>query len=129
MSAPDTIQLERLAWAVYDNVMGLSKTPPLHWFETYDQIVRRLASKAYKGVHTCCPAWTSASFGAGKTTEIEENSESKKGTRPLCYTMTRDVRPEFRRSYSAYKGKQDIAGEKQSYVSSHAVDPNTHGMR
>ena len=51
MFAPDTIQLERLAWAVYDNVMGPSDTPPLCGFETYDQIIRCLASKAYKGVH------------------------------------------------------------------------------
>ena len=29
MSAPDTIQPERLAWAVYDNVMGPSEKPPL----------------------------------------------------------------------------------------------------
>ena len=52
MSAPDTIQLERLAWAVYNNVMGPSEKPPLCGFETYDQIIRCLASKAYKGVHT-----------------------------------------------------------------------------
>ena len=73
MSAPDTIQLEQLAWAVYDNVMGPSKKPPLCGFETYDQIIRRLASKDYKGVHTRCPAWTSASFGAEGTTDIVEN--------------------------------------------------------
>ena len=52
MFAPDTIQLERLAWAVFDNVMGPGETPPLCGFETYDQIIRCLASKAYKGVHT-----------------------------------------------------------------------------
>ena len=129
MSAPDTIQLERLAWAVYNNVMGPSETPPLCGFETYDQIIRRLASKAYKGVHTRCPAWTSASFGTEGTTDIVENPESRKDTRPPCYTMTRDVRQEFRGSYSTYKEKQDIAGRDQSYASSHAVDPNTHGMK
>ena len=43
--------------------------------------------------------------------------------------MTRDVRQEFRGSYSAYKEKQDMAGRDQSYASSHAVDPNTHGMK
>ena len=129
MSVPDTIQLERLAWAVYDNVMGPSETPPLCGFETYDQIIRCLASKAYKGVHTHCPVQTSASFGAGEATEIVENPESKKDTRPPRYTMTRDVRQEFRGSYSAYKEKQDIAERNQSYTSSHAVNPNTHGMK
>ena len=78
MSAPDMIQLERLAWAVYDNVIGPSETPLLCWFETYDQIIKCLASKAYKGVHMRCPTRTSASFGAGEATEIVENPESKK---------------------------------------------------
>ena len=109
--------------------MGLSKTPPLCGFETYDQIIRRLASKAYKGVHTRCPVQTSALFGAGEATEIVENPESKKDTRPPRYTMTRDVRQEFRGSYSTYKEKQDIVGRNQSYASSHGVDPNTHGMK
>ena len=62
--------------------MGPSETPPLCGFETYDQIVRCLASKAYKGVHTRCPAWTSASFGAEETTEIVENPESEKDILP-----------------------------------------------
>ena len=129
MSAPDTIQLERLAWAVYDNVMGPSKTPPLCGFETYEQIIRRLASKAYKGVHMRCPAWTSASFGAEGTIEMVENQESRRDTRPPRYTMTRDMRQEFRGWYSTYKEKQDIAERNQSYASSHPVNPNTHGMK
>ena len=129
MSAPDTIQLNRSAWAVYNNVMGPSETPPLCGFETYDQIIRCLASKAYKGVHMHCPARTSASFGAEGTTEIVENPESRKDNRPPRYTMTRDVRQEFRGSYSAYKEKQDIAERNQSYASSHVVNPNTHGMK
>ena len=129
MLAPDTIQLERLAWAVFDNVMGPGETPSLCGFETYDQIIRRLASKAYKGVHMRCPARTSASFGAEGTIEMVENPESKRDTRPPHYTMMRDVRQEFRGSYSAYKEKQDIAERNQSYASSHPVNPNTHGMK
>ena len=49
----DTIQLERLAWAVFDNIMGLGEAPPLSGFETYNQIVRHLTGKSYKGLHTC----------------------------------------------------------------------------
>ena len=64
-----------------------------------------------------------------ETTDIVENPESRKDTRPPRYTMTWDVRQEFRGSYSAYKEKQDMAGRDQSYDSSHAVDPNTHGMK
>ena len=129
MLVPDTIQLEQLAWAVFDNVMGPSEAPPLCRFETYDQIVRCLASKAYKGVHMRCPVRTSTSFGTEGTTEIVENPESKKNTRPPCYTMTRDVRQEFRGSYSTYKEKQVIAERNQSYASMHLVNPNTHGMK
>ena len=72
MLVPDTIQLERLAWAVFDNIMGPGEAPPLSGFETYNQIVRRLARKAYKGVHTRCPACTSASFGMEGTTSNME---------------------------------------------------------
>ena len=125
----DTIQLERLAWVVFDNIMGLGEAPPLCRFETYDQIVRCLASKAYKGVHMRCPACTSASFGTEVTTMTAVNPESQKSTRPPHYTMTRDVREEFRGSYSAYKEKQDSAGRDQSYAPTHPVDPNTQGMK
>ena len=114
---------------MFDNVIGLGEAPPLCGFETDDQIVKHLASKAYKGVHMRCPAWTSASFGTEGTTGIVENPESEKNTRPPCYTMTQDVRQEFRGLYSAYKEKQDIAERNQSYTSLHPVNPNTHGMK
>ena len=129
MLAPDTIQLERLAWAVFDNIMGPDEAPPLCGFETYDQIIRRLASKAYKGVHMHCPGRTSASFGTEVTTATAVNPESQKSTRPPHYTMTWDVREEFRGSYSTYKEKQDSAGRDQSYAPTHPVDPNTQGMK
>ena len=129
MLVPDTIQLERLAWAVFDNIMGPGEAPPLSSFETYNQIVGRLARKAYKGVHTCCPARTSASFGMEGTTSNMEGPEAKKSTRPRRYTMTRDVREEFAGSYSTFKEKQDIAGKDQSYAPMHPVDPNTQGMK
>ena len=54
--ATDTIQLEHLAWAVFDNIMGPGERPPLSGFETYNQIIRCLTGKAYKGLHMHCPA-------------------------------------------------------------------------
>ena len=51
----DTIQLECLAWAVFDNIMGPGEAPPLSGLEMYSQIVGRLVGKAYKGLHTRCP--------------------------------------------------------------------------
>ena len=129
MLVPDTIQLERLAWAVFDNIMGPGEVPPLSSFETYNQIVRRLARKAYKGVHMCCHACKSASFGTEGTSSNMEGPESKKSTQPRHYTMTQDVREEFTGSYSTFKEKQDIAGKDQSYTPMCPVDPNTQGMK
>ena len=129
MLVPDTLQLECLAWAVFDNIMGPGEAPPLCGFETYDQIIRRLASKAYKGVHMHCPVRTSTSFGAEVRTSTMVNLESKKSTRPPRYTMTQDVREEFRGSYFAYKEKQDSAERDQSYAPTLPVDPNTQGMK
>ena len=127
--APDTIQLERLAWAVFDNIMGPGEAPPLSGFKTYNQIVRCLASKAYKGVHMHCPACTSASFGTEVKTSKMESPDSKKRIRPRRYTMTRDVREEFVGSYSTFKEKQHIVGKDQSYAPTCPVDPNTQGMK
>ena len=129
MLAPDTIQLERLAWAVFDNIMEPSETPPLSGFETYNQIVERLARKAYKGIHTHCPACTSASFSMEGRMPHMENPESKKSIRSHRYTMTQDVREEFVGLYSAFKERQDITGMDQSYTPACPVDPNTQGMK
>ena len=129
MLVPDTIQLERLAWAVFDNIMGPGEAPPLARFETYNQIVGHLASKAYKGVHTCCPVHTSMSFGMEGTVSKMENPEYKRSTKPRCYTMTWDVREEFVGSYSTFKERQDIAGKDHLCVPTCLVDPNTQGMK
>ena len=37
--AADTIQLEHLAWAVFNNIMGPGETPPLFRLETYSQVL------------------------------------------------------------------------------------------
>ena len=99
--ATDTIQLEPLAWAVFDNIMELGKTPPLSGLETYNQIIGRLSGKAYKGLHTRCPVRTSTSFGTEVAKARQKGPDSKKCTKPRRYTMTRDVREEFMGSYSA----------------------------
>ena len=89
MLVPDTIQLERLAWAVFDNIMGPGEAPPLCGFETYDQIIRRLASKAYKGVHMHCPACTSASFGTEvKTVDSGKSRVQEKHKTPALHNDT-----------------------------------------
>ena len=101
----DTIQLERLAWVVYDNIMVPGKTPPLSRLETNNQIIGHLSGKAYKGLHMHCPARTSASFGVEVAKAGLEGLDSKKHTKPRSYTMMQDVREEFSGSYSALRGK------------------------
>ena len=125
----DTIQLERLAWAVFDNIMGPDEAPPLSGLETYSQIVGRLAGKAYKGLHMCCLVRTSASFGAEVTRARPEGPDPKKLARLQRYSMMWDVRKEFTGSYSTLKEKHDGAGRDQSSAPAHPVDPNIQGMK
>ena len=66
---------------------GAGKTPPLSGLETYNQIIRRLSGKVYKGLHTCCPACTSASFGVEVAKARLGDPDSKKRTKPRRYTM------------------------------------------
>ena len=84
-----TIQLECLAWAAFDNVMGLGKMPQLSGFETYSQILGCLVDKVYKGLHMCCPVRTSTSFGMEVTTiRLRPGGpEPKKPGKPEHYSM------------------------------------------
>ena len=108
-----------LAWAVFDNIMGPGKTPPLSGLETYSQIVRHLAGKAYKGLHMCCPVRTSTSFGTEVTRVRAEGPDSKKCAKPQHYSMMRDVREELAWLYSALKENQSVEGRDQSSAPMH----------
>ena len=125
----DTIQLECLACAVFDNIMGPGETPPLSGFETYDQLIGRLTGKAYRGLHMCCPACTSASFGAEVAKPGLRNPDSRRSAKPHHYTMTWDVREEFSGVYSALREGQDIAGKYQSSTPTPTANPNIQGMK
>ena len=87
MLVKDAIQLERLAWAVFDNIMGLGEMPPLSGLETYNQIIGRLLGKIYKGLHTHCPACTSASFGVEVAKAGLGDPDGRKPTKPQHYIM------------------------------------------
>ena len=126
---PWSMQLEHLTWAVFDNIMGLGKAPSLSGLETYNQIIRCLMGKAYKGVHTHCPACTSTSFGIEVTSARPKGSDSKRCAKPQHYSMMRDMREEFTGPYSALKEKQSVVGRDQSSAPTHPVDPNIQGMK
>ena len=129
MLATDTIQLECLAWAVFDNIMGLGERPLLSGFETYNQIIQRLTGKAYKGLHMRCPARTSASFDAEVEKQGLRNPDSRRNAKPQHYTMTRDVREEFSGSYPTPWEGQNVAGGYQSSAPTPVVNPNIQGMK
>ena len=46
-STKDTIALECLAWAVYDNQLGLGRSPSLSSMESYGQVLQHLVDKAF----------------------------------------------------------------------------------
>ena len=115
MLVMDTIQLECLAWVVFDNIMGPSETPPLSGLETYNQIIGHLSGKIYKGLHMRCPARTSTSFGTELAKARLGDPDSKKRTKPRHYTMTRDVREEYAGSYSALREKQSVMQEETNH--------------
>ena len=129
MLATDTIQLECLAWAVFDNIMGPGETPPLSGLETYNQIIGYLSGKAYKGLHMRCPVRTSASFGTEVAKARLGDPDSKKRTKPQHYTMMRDVREEFAGLYSALREKQSVTGRDQWLAPMPPVNPNIQGMK
>ena len=55
-ASKDTISLECLAWAVYNNLLVLGETLQLSGHESYGQVVQFLMEKAYKGLHFQCPS-------------------------------------------------------------------------
>ena len=125
----NTMQLECLAWAVFDNIMGPGETPPLSGFETYNQIVGHLTDKAYEGLHTHCPVRTSTSFGMEVSKPGLNKPDSKTSVKPRRYTIMRDVREEFAGSYSTLWERQDIGVKDKFAVLMPTVNPNIQGMK
>ena len=99
VQAAGTIQLERLAWAVFDNIMGPGARR--HHFLSWRCIMKSLNVKQAKHIkdytHVHCPAsdicffWRRCNFKA-KTWRTQI---LKKPGRPQCYSMTWDVRKEY----------------------------------
>ena len=58
----DTIPLEHLAWAMYDNQLGSGELQLLSSFKSYRQILRCLVDKAFTGLQAHCLVHMSAVF-------------------------------------------------------------------
>ena len=54
--------LEHLVWSIYDGILTLGPTPKLVGPESYNQVLKRLTTKAYRGLQVHCSARTSAQF-------------------------------------------------------------------
>ena len=86
----DTIALERLAWAVYDNKLGPGKSPILSGMESYGQVLRRLMDKAFQGLQIGCLVRMSAVFETIERREERVKSVvtvPQKPQRPKRYAM------------------------------------------
>ena len=57
-STKDTIALEHLVWAIYDNQLGPGKSLSLSGYESYRQVLQCLVDRAFWGLQACCPAHT-----------------------------------------------------------------------
>ena len=54
--------LEHLMWSIYDGILTLGPTPKLVGPESYNQVLRHLTAKAFRGLQVHCSARTSAQF-------------------------------------------------------------------
>ena len=93
-STKDTIALEHLAWAVYDNQLGHGKSPCLSDYESYGQVLRCLVDKAFRRLQVCCPVCTSAMFKPVEKVKSVVTVQWKV-LRTERYPMTRDMQEKF----------------------------------
>ena len=61
-SNPDSRMLECFQWSVYDGILTLGPTPKLMGPKSYNQVIRDLTAKAFRGLQVHCSARTSAQF-------------------------------------------------------------------
>ena len=90
VASKDTIALECLAWAVYNNILAPGKSPSLSGYESYGQVLECHVAKMFRGLKVCCLACTSALF------KTEERMKSvvmvpQKSPQTKKFPMTRDV--------------------------------------
>ena len=104
-SAKDTIALECLVWAVYDNQLGPGKSLSLSGMESYGQVLQCLVDKVFQGLQACCPVCKSAMF---KLIEKEKVKSvvmvPQKPQWPERHSMMRDMRKEFVRGDQVARG-------------------------
>ena len=102
-STKDTIALECLAWAVYNNQLGLGKSPSLSGFESYGQVLQHLVDEALEDYRHCCLACTSVMF---KPVERVKSVVTVLWKAPLTerYPMMRDVQEELAGGDQAARG-------------------------
>ena len=104
----DTMSLECLAWAVYDNLLVPRKSLSLSGFKSYGQVVQCLVDNVYRGLHSHCPACTSALFKtAGRLKSVV--MVLWKSPQARGFPMMKDMWEEFAKEDQATGGQLDPA--------------------
>ena len=99
----DTASLKRLAWAVYDNLLGPGKSPVLSGYERYGHVVQHLVDNVYRGLHSHCLACTSALFSTGARLKSVV-TVPQKSPQAREFPMMRDIWEEFAKEDQAIGG-------------------------
>ena len=68
---PESKTLEHLVWSVYDGLISLGPILKLVGPESYNQVVRHLATKVFRGLQVCCSARTLAQFDDPPTPKLQ----------------------------------------------------------
>ena len=69
-STKDTIALEHLAWAIYDNQLGPGKSPSLSGYESYGQVLQCLVDRAFRGLQVRCPGMYLSRVQTSRKSEV-----------------------------------------------------------
>ena len=115
-STKDTIALECLAWAIYDNQLGPWKSPSLSGFESYRQVLQHLVDKVFRGLQACCLACTSAVFKPVERVKLVV-TVLQKAPQTEKYPMTRDEWEEFAGGDQVARGWEQL------------LDPGTDALK
>ena len=85
---PDSKMLERLEWSIYDGILTPGPMPKLVGPESYNQVTRHLAAKAFQGLQVCCPVRTSMQFDEPSLPKLRSVVFM-----PPCVRAPRNLRP------------------------------------
>ena len=129
VQAADTIQLECLAWVVFDNIMGLGKATTTFWIRNVQPDRRTSSGQSIQGIAYALPSTYIYLFWCRSNNCKARRPRTKETCKVSA--LFHDARCEERvyRVDSTLKEKQESLGKDQSLAPMHPVDPNIQGMK